>query len=163
MSATDRSTARSGPAIQFPEQVDSAETPSTADPFASEIEDLHRYLGRWLRGDIQNNPGGPARLQQALADTFTVVHPSGLREGKAEVIGNFASAYGEKSADYSLDVTDIAIKVLPGGYGFATYRESHAGDAGRNRLCSVLLRQRNGSGKIEWLHLHETLAPRAVV
>lgn len=134
---------------------DSANSPCNS-VFTTEILDLHRYLQQWLQGELINDSLGPIRLERALAESFTVVHPTGIREGKVDVIRNFASAYGKKSADYSLDIDDIDIEVMPGGYCFARYKESHGGEPDRARLSCALLRQCHRNNDIEWLFLQET-------
>lgn len=127
--------------------------------FIEEIEALHRYLEQWLKGKIPRDKRGPTRLGQALAEDFTVVHPSGVSEGKGDVIRNFASAYNTKPNDYSLDIREIAVEILPGDFCFATYRESHGGEVGRSRIACALLRSRVNPRDIEWLFLQETFSP----
>lgn len=124
--------------------------------FVAEIVDLHRYLSAWLKGEIISDPRGPMRLQRALADDFKMIQPNGTRQGKEDVMRNFMSAYGDKPADYSLDVEVTDFELLPGGFGFAIYNEFHSGEAGRARRCSALLRQRASQNDVEWLYLQET-------
>lgn len=42
-----------------------------------------------------------------------------------------------------------------------TYKETHAGEPGRARISSALLKQQPGSGTIAWLFLQETLVADA--
>lgn len=128
----------------------------TAGRFADEVRELHGYLGDWLTGKAANAGRGPARLENALADDFIVIHPDGVREGKAAVLQTFAKAYGRKPAGYAVDIADISARLLGAGLGLVTYRESHRGEPGRARRSSALLRQRPGSTAIEWLFLQET-------
>lgn len=129
---------------------------SSGTVFVKEIRTLHRYLERWMKGEITDSGRGPRRLAKALANDFIVIHPNGLREGKRDVIRNFASAYGKKPADYSLDIRNISLEILPGDFCLATYTESHGGEAGRTRLSSALLHYRSNLNDVEWLFLQET-------
>ena len=143
-----------GPAVDYATQHRSA---SSEERFRKEIRDLHKYLEDWLKGKAPDRDRGPVRLDNALAEGFFVIHPSGIRESKAEVVCNFASAYGGKPADYALEITDLSAHLLHDGLCLATYRESHRGEPERPRLSSALLQQRAVGKTIEWLFLQETL------
>ena len=154
-----------GPAIDYSHRnlanaavdgVGQSAPPGSADPFVTEVLELHEYLENWLKGEVPDRERGPERLAAALAEDFFVIHPTGTRERKADVVRNFASAYGEKSADYALEISDVSVRVLGDGMCLATYRESHRDDPGRTRLSSALLRRRSDRKSIEWLFLQET-------
>ena len=129
------------------------------DPFAAEIIDLHRFLEAWLKGRTDRGNGKPERLAGALVDDFRVIHPDGSRGDKAAVVASFADAFGEKPAEYALEIDRIETRRLAPDLSLATYVERHRGEPGRARVVSALLRRR-ADGRFEWLHLHETPAPR---
>ena len=129
------------------------------DPFVAEIRDLHRFLDAWLKGGIERGDGRPARLADALADDFVVIHPDGGVGDKAAAVGAFAAAWGEKPADYALEIGAIDTRLLAPDLCLATYVERHRGEPGRARITSAVLRRKPGGG-IEWLHLQETPAPQ---
>lgn len=105
-------------------------SPPAAERFVGEVRELHGYLGDWLTGRTAHTERGPVRLENALAEDFIVIHPDGVRDGKAAVVQNFASTYGGKSAGYALEITDIAVRLLGDRLGLVTYRESHRGRSG---------------------------------
>lgn len=154
-----------GPAVDYTRHVASpvvdskvveARSNSSETIFIKEIRTLHNYLERWMKGEVIDQRRGPTRLAKALANDFMVVHPNGTHETKKNVIRNFASAYGEKPSDYTLNIRDISVEILPGGYCLATYKESHGGEAGRTRLSCALLHNRSVQKDVEWLFLQET-------
>ncbi|MBT8079275.1 MAG: DUF4440 domain-containing protein [Gammaproteobacteria bacterium] len=131
---------------------------TSPDLFLKEVHSLHEYLEHWMKGEVSDQKRGPLRLENALADDFLVIHPGGNREGKSDVIRNFARAYGEKSADYALQIKDPSVRMLADGVALVTYTESHRGEPGRTRLSSALLRQRPDRESLQWLFLQETYA-----
>lgn len=133
----------------------------TEQAFIDEVIDLHEFLQAWLKGETDNETPGLARLNKALYEHFTVVHPTGLSDDKSGVLANFGSAHGARSKDYQLRVDEIQPRLPGGGLSFVTYREAHieAGQPARNRLATAILQMDLNSGAITWLHLHETLLP----
>ncbi len=129
-----------------------------SDPFVAEIHELHRFLDAWLKGGIERGNGAPARLADALADDFEVIHPDGGIGDKAAVVGAFAAAWGEKPPSYALEVDSVKTRPLAPDLCLATYVERHRGEPGRTRIACALLR-RLEDGRIGWLHLQETPAP----
>ncbi len=123
--------------------------------------DLHGFLEAWLKGDVPNTGAALARLADALAEDFTVIHPSGRREGKVAVIRNFAEAYGNRPKDYRLEIGDISLRRLGHDLCLVTYKETHAGHPASTRISTSLLKQRPDAANIEWLFLQETRAPDA--
>ncbi len=126
------------------------------DPFLAEVLDFHRGLERWLKGDVTDRDAALARLTDALAEDFVVVHPDGKRDGKTGVLRNFAAAFGEKPARYRLEIRDVTLRRFDAGFCLVTYVESHPGEAGRTRISTALLRRHPTSGLVEWLSLQET-------
>lgn len=129
------------------------------DPFAAEILDLHRFLDAWLTGRVDRGDGEPARLASALVEDFRVTHPDGSCGDKAAVVASFTAAYGEKPADYALQIDRIETRRLAPDLRLATYIERHRGEPGRARIVSALLRRR-ADERFDWLHLQEKPAPQ---
>lgn len=128
----------------------------TKQDFLREIRDMHRYLEDWLKGIVPRGNGKPSRLIDALTDDFIVIHPNGTIGRKPDVIGAFAGAYGEKPAEYALEVDMVETRMIEKNLCLATYVEDHAGESGRRRRSSAVLRRRSENGFIEWLFLQET-------
>lgn len=124
------------------------------DPFVTEVFDLHRFLEAWLTGHVAEDIG-LRRLERALVEEFRIVHPDGSRLGKAEVIERFAKARAGKPASYSLLISDLEARSLGGRHCLITYRETHVGETGRDRISTALLSQQNEL--VRWLFLQETL------
>lgn len=139
-------------------QTEPAQVPEP-DPFTTEVLALHRFLDAWLKGEIDRGDDVPARLAEALADDFKIIHPDGTRGDRNSAIEGFAGAFGEKPPEYALLISDIEVRDLAPGLCLATYVERHRGELRRARSTSVLLRRRD-DGKIEWLRLQETPAPK---
>ncbi|MBT8099133.1 MAG: glutathione S-transferase C-terminal domain-containing protein [Gammaproteobacteria bacterium] len=156
-----------GPAVDYSQRQSAGSadadtgTELLKDRFLQEVLDLHRYLEDWMKGRIATEDSKPTRLADALAEDFIVIHPSGQQENKAEVIDNFAAAYGQKPKDYALEIRDVCVRRLEDGLCLVNYLESHRGESGRTRCSSALLRQRPGDRTIEWLFLQETLLAEA--
>lgn len=129
--------------------------------FHEEVLDLHRFLEDWLKGNVPRGNGKPERLAKALAEDFMVIHPTGSRGSRSDVLKSFAASYGEKPAGYALEVSDISVRLLGNDLALVTYVETHRGESGRERVSTVLMRWRGKDQPILWLFLQET--PRASV
>ena len=138
-----------------------ATTPYSKETFSREVLELHVFLQQWLQGAVGEDAPGLARLEDALTSDFLVVHPTGSTDSRSGAVSNFAGAHGSRAADYRLVISDIDVKLVGGGIGIVTYRESHrgAGQSGRDRIATAVLKMLPESGAVEWLHLHETYLP----
>lgn len=129
--------------------------------FHSEVVELHEFLNDWLKGMAPKGGGRPERLIKALAEDFIVIHPDGSRDGKANVVESFASAYGKKPAEYALQLANIESRIIGKDIGIVTYEESHRGESERARVSAGVLRRRMEDSGIEWLFLIETPVPNS--
>ncbi len=127
--------------------------------FLQEVLDMHDFLESWLKGTVSRGDGQPWRLAHGLSNDFVVIHPSGLRGGKTDVLRAFATSYGEKPASFGLMVGGIETRLIADGLCCATYEECHRGEPGRARVSTALIRRRNPQPAFEWLFLQETPAP----
>ncbi len=125
----------------------------TIDPFVEEVLELHEFLEGWLKGEIRREEGLD-RLRSALADDFVIIHPSGTRAGKHEVIQSFAAAYHSKGSRYALAISDIHGRSIDRATSLVTYREDHESEDGRARISTALLQRRDD--RVTWLFLPET-------
>lgn len=133
--------------------------PATIDPYHQEVLDLHVYLTLWLTGEIPNGDGTPARLKYVLADDFFVIHPNGQSGSKADAIESFGKAWGEKPQSYAIRIENVQTRPLGDDYCLATYKESHVGEPGRERIATAVLERELTSGAIKWRFLQETPLP----
>lgn len=122
-----------------------------------EVLSLHECLEGWLRGTIPQSGAGLNRLEQALADDFYVIHPSGDMGSRQDVLRAFGSAYGTKGRDYRLQIERIALQAVAPDLILVTYRETHHTEPKRARVSTALLRHEHGNGTFRWLFLQETL------
>jgi len=135
------------------------EEPNIEDAAREEVLALHRFLDAWLKGKAPKGGGGPDRLADALSDDFVVIHPSGTRATKSDVVAAFAAAHGSKPNTYALRVGGIETRRLCEHICLAIYEEWHEGEPGRARLSSAILRRRAAGRGLEWCQLQETPAP----
>ncbi len=151
----------SGPAVDYRTDriVAAGAAGAPSEAFRREVLDLHAFLEGWLKGSVKDNGAGPWRLREALAEDFTVVHPSGVREDKPGVVQNFAAAYATRPDGYALQISDLSLRPLGSRMYLASYRESHRGEPGRARISTALLRQVPDGERIEWVFLQETVLP----
>jgi hypothetical protein len=70
-----------------------------------EVLGLHVFLEAWLGGTIADAPAMFARLESALADSFTQVTPGGARLSRADVIGALRGAHGTRAGAGAFRIT----------------------------------------------------------
>lgn len=120
-----------------------------------EVLSLHRFLSVWLTGEVKRDDLVFERFANALAEDFSVIHPNGVMQGKQEVLRNFREAHGNKQRGFRLEISAVQPRKLAANLYLVTYNETHAGESGRNRICSALIHY--GDETFQWLNLHETL------
>lgn len=125
----------------------------------NEIRKLHQFLQGWLTGTVPESDESFQRFRTALAHDFLVIHPTGKTDNKARVLENFRGAYGRKGTGYAMDISNIHARAHAGGICVMGYEERHRGEPGRARICTAVFRRREIDGRVEWVHLRETLLP----
>lgn len=120
-----------------------------------EVTHLHQYLQAWLKGEIGTSGESPMRLAEALDENFTVVHPSGVEEGKPAVLENFRAAHGSRNGDFRILVRDVVPLLAREELVVVCYTEIHEGENPHTRRSTAILEALPG-GRPRWKHLHES-------
>jgi hypothetical protein len=130
----------------------------------TEVFELHRFVGWWLRGEVPDTDAAFSLFPDALAEEFVLVSPSGRAEVRAEVLARIRAAHGEHADpahDYALWVRELACRPLGPDHAFCTYEEWHSlRGVERGRRSTALLRREPGAPNgVVWEHVHETWLP----
>jgi hypothetical protein len=125
-----------------------------------EVVDLHECFETWLGGTGPDTPAAFARLETALADTFTMVSPDGQRLRRAEVLENLRHGYGSQGrrGAFRIAIREPEILHLDPPLVVLGYVEDQEGEDGltRRRSTAVLAASAQDGGRPRWLALHET-------
>jgi len=137
------------------------------DPLAQaaldEVAGLHVFFESWLGGTGPDSDAAFARLDRALAPTFSMVTPTGSRLARSAVIGWLRGAPGAKAepAPFRIAVKDAQVLHVAQGLVAVSYvEEQRRGGLVERRLSTALLRPDPASdGHMHWLLVHETFMP----
>jgi hypothetical protein len=125
-----------------------------------EVLDLHAFFESWLGGTGPDTPAAFARLETALAETFTMVAPHGQRLRRAEVLDTVRQAYGKqgRSGAFRIAIREPEVLHLDPPLIVLGYVEEQQGEGGltRRRSTAVLAASGQEGGRPRWLALHET-------
>ena len=122
-----------------------------ASAVRTEIEELHRFFERWLRGDEDDF----SRCDRALARDFTMVGPGGEVRSRDALVRGLLDAQGKRPV--SIRIRSLEEIELAPELALARYEEWH-GDQGR--VSTALFRARGDAPNgIEWVTVHETWLP----
>jgi hypothetical protein len=132
------------------------------DVFA-EIEDLHRFFVEWFTGSLEETQATFSRVENALADGFVIVGPSGQTQDRPLLLEQLRSAWGtRRPSEFHIWIEGLEVLELGGGLHLVLYQEWQeiAGER-KGRVSSALLRSRSeaSGGGLEWLRVHETWLP----
>jgi hypothetical protein len=131
------------------------------DAALREILDLHSFFEGWLGGTLPNTDAAFSRLDHALAEGFSMVAPSGVRLGRAEVIHELRLAHGKRagSGTFRIAVTEPEVVLLRPPVAVIGYVEEQRSGSTLTRRRSTAVLEGGGHGagaSIRWLALHET-------
>ena len=125
-----------------------------------EVVALHGFFEAWLGGTESNTPAAFARVETALAETFTMVSPEGRRLPRAEVLDKLRQAYGSQGrrGAFKIAVREPEVLHLDPPLVVLGYIEEQKGDGGltRRRSTAILAAAAQHGGRPQWLALHET-------
>ncbi len=124
-----------------------------------EIIRLHQIIEQWFCGHVPQSNEAFAPFQDALAEGFHIVQPSGVIQDKANVVSNMWQAHGARSAPFRIEIRNPVCYFVLGSCCLMTYEEWQYGHETTARLSTVLFRQTSTHLGVEWLHLHETWLP----
>ncbi len=121
----------------------------------AEIIELHAVFEAWFReGTISLD-----RFESTLDPAFTIISPSGVLAGSAEIV-EAVRAGGGRAPDQSISTSDHELLVDDGDVVVARYAEHQRTEHASTRRWSTVVfrrdeRQPNG---LRWLTVHETWA-----
>jgi len=124
-----------------------------------EVVELHAFFEAWLGGTGPDTALAFARVESALAETFTMVAPEGRRHGRAEVIGQLRQAYGSKGlgGGFRISILETEVHVLSPPLVVVGYVEEQTSPTARTiRRSTAVLGTSPGEARPRWLALHET-------
>ncbi len=134
------------------------------DPLAraavDEVIELHAFFEAWLGGTAQNSDLVFSRLENALAQTFSMVTPDGTKLQRSQVIGWLRQAHGAKGSPAPFRIAIVEPEPLVVRRPLVVLRyveEQSSGDTvTRRRSTAVLDTAAGEGGAARWLALHET-------
>ena len=132
----------------------------------AEVEAVHAFIAAWFRGEgEQSEAAYKAGLLDRLAPDMVNIQPSGQTLSLADLVDPIRAAYGV-NPDFQIRISDVAVRYVDddSGLALATYLEHQSGarntvPSSNTRTSSVLFRVSNASGRLLWLHIHETAVP----
>ena len=122
----------------------------------AEAEALHVVLEAWLGGAPA--PDVFARIEAALAPTFSLVSPDGLRASRAAVIAALQAERGARGPDFRIRVESPEPLAVEPPLIVLAYRERQ-GRAGAETLrqsMAVFRAEEGAPNGVRWLTLQET-------
>lgn len=121
----------------------------------TEIEELHVEFERWFRGEIDSLD----RVEQALADDFTLVPPGGVTVARPDLIMGLKRAHG--AVELSIDIRNPIVR-WSGAQGLlVSYEEwQRTSDKLNGRQSTVLfVPDVDAPNGLKWVHVQETWMP----
>lgn len=121
-----------------------------------EIEEVHALIEGWFTGTVSED--SLARVENAQADRFEIVAPTGERLGREEVNDGLREAYGTVNDDYQIHIKNVELISQMGEYAIVNYEEwRHSTDDSTGLNCTGLFRDDSGTPSgVAWMFLHET-------
>ena len=128
-----------------------------APAWKREIEELHAFFQDWIGGAADRSADRFGRLEDALAEGFTFVTPSGESLEREAVIGAVRRAHGTRPG-LRITIREPRLVHSEGDHRVATYQEWQETEEDRTgRISTVVFRRREGAPHgLVWIHLHET-------
>lgn len=131
-----------------------------------EIEVVHRFITAWFRGETPNTDEAfAAGLADRLAPGFVNIQPAGRVLERDHLLSPIRDAHGA-NPEFGITISDTTLRHVddPGELVLATYVETqtgarHSTPPTNARISTVLMRRDAGTGRLDWMHLHETAVP----
>ncbi|MDH3444825.1 MAG: hypothetical protein OEN50_12920 [Deltaproteobacteria bacterium] len=122
-----------------------------------EVHELHQFIERWLKGQLENTELRFARLEKSLSSEFIIVQPSGIAQDKQAVLRNFRTAYGTRDALFSIEIRNFKPLLVTDSVCVALYEEWHHGPESKGRVSTAVFKRHCIDQNLEWVHVHETI------
>ena len=123
----------------------------------AETETLHAFFEAWL-GSNPPAPGAFARVEAALAPTFTLIGPEGSRDSRAAIIAALQADRGARGPDFRIRVEAPEPIALEPPVVVLAYRERQwrAGEETLRQSTAVFRADGEAPNGVRWLTLQET-------
>jgi len=128
----------------------------------SNIIELHIFIESWLKGSVDKSRLVFQYFEEALDDNFIIIHPSGEQQARSDLVSGFWNAYGIQPDNFSIEIRDIKTRFISENICTMNYEEWQTGVEKSARISTVIFQKSMNSGKIHWLHLHETWYPKNI-
>lgn len=127
------------------------------DACRREVQALHQFFEAWLSGERPNTDASFRRLDRALAPAFRLIHPSGDRRSRDDILTGLRGAHGSRPA-LTIDIRNVQLRGNGARLLVATYEEwQQSADTEDGRLSTVVFaRHPEGPNGLRWRHVHET-------
>jgi len=124
---------------------------------AREIRALHQFFEEWLGGARPETDAAFRRVEAALGEGFQLIHPSGERRSRRDVLAGLRRAHGS-TPGLTIEIRDVRGRRPGDALLVATYEEwQRTDEAEDGRLSTVVFaRSDEAPNGLRWLHVHET-------
>ena len=128
-----------------------------------EVEALHEFFVGWFAGELPEEALNSAFVDRLGAD-FVLIPPGGIVVGRQDIANAIRDSRGS-NADFRIAIRDVQIRQILDDYLVVTYEEwqrnaLQSSPPDNGRLATALFRR---GPPLEWLHVHETWLPEAVM
>ncbi len=120
------------------------------------INALHGFIERWLKGSIEKTRRDYQYFSDALDEDFIIIHPSGEQQDRPGIVNDLWHAHGTKSENFTIEIREVQFRSASENICIMTYEEWQTGAEVSVRISTVVFQKSEHSGKYGWLHLHET-------
>ncbi len=141
---------------------------TSGDPIAAdcrtEVVELHRFLGWWMRGEVPETDAAFALVADALAPDFLWIPPEGPARDRAATLAALRAAHAAHAAAQPpprIWIAAYRCRPLGADHALAVYEEWQTragGDRGR-RVTALFRRSPDRPNGVVWEHRHETWLP----
>lgn len=126
-----------------------------ADPWRTEIDELHAFFEAYFLGRIPEDEIG--RAERALARNFTMVRPDGVEADRAATLSSILDGHGYADV-LEITVTEHRLIISTDQHVVSTYVENHRlRDRTNHRVATVVFeRDPDGPNGLRWARVQET-------
>jgi len=122
-----------------------------------EIKELHEFFEAWLSGDLPETEEAFGRVEKALAPSFELIHPSGERKTREEILSGLRQAHGSQPS-LTIEIRETELLRVGEETILAVYEEwQSSADGTDGRISTALFgREENLPNGLVWQHVHGT-------
>jgi hypothetical protein len=123
----------------------------------AEVEDLHAFFAAWL-GGTPPEPDAFARVETALAPSFSLIGPDGRRASRDAVLAGLRAERGARGPGFTIRVEAPEPLVLEAPLVILAYRERQRRDGAETLRQSLAVFRADDDTPhgVQWLALQET-------